>query len=388
MCESTQARNEGTNSTVGGDVKSRLLARAEVSTRAPDLVFGLRRSLIDDELTIWQLREIREVKALALWQNIEARLDSSLKDWRNRVVSLGQVAAVEARAAGREWSDDETFKGLLMAVLSNNTDWSKIERVQSDLPKLFSEFSLKAYAELRAREIGDRILPWFLDRKAGSMTLEKDLVNLIGSARLLTEHSRVHGTAESYFTSLVRDLEGDAKQAALCLGSRGKYKLPAFGVTLAAEALKNLGFDVAKPDRHLTRAVASFGLVAFRNWPDRSGRTPPKDSSATSCLAVMGAVQDIATVADMPVVFVDNAIWLLCAKGGLYLKNPELANLAREGGASRERAEAVSALIRTWVDKHDGGEQRETIDSLVKGLDRERLSARKLFPEELKGRSW
>lgn len=326
--------------------------------------------------------------ALTLWRNIEAHLDSSLKDWRSRVVSLGQVSAVEARASGHVWSDNETFKGLLMAVLSNNTDRSKIERVQADLPKLFSEFSLRSYAELQAREVGDRILPWFLDRKAGSMTLEKDLVNLIGSARLLTEHSRVHGTAESYFTSLVRDLDGDTKQAALCLGSRGKHKLPAFGVALAAEALKNLGFDVAKPDRHLTRAVASFGLVPFRNWPDRSGRTPPKDSSATAHLAVMGAVQDIAKVAGMPVVVVDNAIWLLCAKSGLYLKNPELAKLARESGAPQERAEAVGALIRSWADVHDGGEQRETIDSLVDGLDRERLSARKLFPEELKGRSW
>ena len=328
------------------------------------------------------------MKSLALWQNIESRLDSSLNDWRSRVDGLDQVAAVEARAAGRAWSDEETFRGLLLAVLSNNTDWSKIERIQTDLAELFSGFDLATYAELPASEIGDRFLPWFLDRKAGSVTLRRDLVSLIDTARLLAEHSRVHGTAESYFTSLVERLNGDPKQAAFRLGSRSEYKLPAFGVALAAEALKNLGFDVAKPDRHVTRAVASFGLVPYRSWPGRNGRTRPSMSSKNSCLAVMGAVQDIATAASMPVVMVDNAIWLLCAKSGLYLTNPELAELARESRAPQERAEAVGALIRSWADMQDGGEQRETIACLVEGLDSERLSARKLFPEELKGRSW
>ena len=324
----------------------------------------------------------------ALWRNIELRLDSSLPGWRSRVDAFDQVAAVAARAAGREWSDDETFKGLLLAVLSNNTDWSKIELIQADLAELFSGFSLKSYAELPTCEIGDRILPWFLGQKAGSVTLERDLVNLIGTARLLSEHSSVHGTAESYFTTLVRRLDGDPKQAALHLGTPGEYKLPAFGAALAAEALKNLGFDVAKPDRHVKRAVASFGLVPFEDWLGRNGRAAPSCSSRTSYLAVMGAVQDIATAAGKPVVMVDNAIWLLCAKSGLYLTNPELTELARENKTPKGRAEALDALIRSWTDNQDDGEQRETVDCLVDGLDRERLSARKLFPEEFKGRSW
>ena len=326
--------------------------------------------------------------SLTLWHNIELRLDSSLKGWRSLIDELDQVAAVEARSAGREWNDMETFRCLLLAVLSSNTDWSKVSRIQDDLGQLFSEFDLSSYAELPACEIRDRFLPWFVNRKAGSVTLERSLVKLIDTARLLTEHSRVHGTAESYFTSLIQRVEGDPKQAALRLGSASEYKLPAFGVPLAAEALKNLGFDVAKPDRHIVRAVASFGLVPFRNWPDRTGRLAPAVSSRTSYLAVMEAVQDLATAASVPVVMVDNAIWLLCARSGLYLTNLELAELAGESGMPVGRAEAVGALIRSWADKQDGGEQRATIDAIVEGLDRERLSARKLFPEDAKGRSW
>lgn len=99
----------------------------------------------------------------------------------------------------------------MLAVLSSNTDWSKIEEIQADLAELFSGFDLKSYAELPASEIGTRFLPWFLERRAGSQTLKEGLVNLIDTARLLAEHSRVHGTAESYFTALVEHLDGDPK---------------------------------------------------------------------------------------------------------------------------------------------------------------------------------
>ena len=92
---------------------------------------------------------------------------------------------------------------------------------------------------------------------------------------------------------------------------------------LAAEALKNLGFDVAKPDRHVKRAVASFGLVPARNWSG-SDRTVPK----TPNLAVMEAVERIAIAIRKHVVFVDNAIWMLGARSELWLTNGELAKVA------------------------------------------------------------
>ena len=62
--------------------------------------------------------------------------------------------------------------------------------------------------------------------------------------------------------------------------------------------------------------------------------------------------------------------------------------LDRESEAVTGRAEVVRALIRSWARMPDGGEQRETIDTLVKSLDGKRFSGRKLFPDELKGRSW
>jgi len=54
----------------------------------------------------------------------------------------------------------------------------------------------------------------------------------------------------------------------------------------------------------------------------------------------------------------------------------------------RERREKAIALVQSWIDEGDEEEQKETWDYLVRVLDEDRTSDRKLFPPELKGVSW
>ncbi len=316
----------------------------------------------------------------ALWSTIESRLDSCRPKWEEELRDV--VKAIKDREAGRAWRDDEVFEALLKAVLSSNTDWSKIERILPELPELFCGFSLEAYAALSPDEIGRRFVPWFTERKAGSRKLKERLTNLIDAAKKLSQHSSVHGTAESYFTSLMRRFDDDPKQVALKLGRPGsEYKLPSLGVPLAAQVLKNLGFDVAKPDRHVRRAVGSFGLVRFERWPPDH----PRDSEL---LKAMAAVENLAVSVQRRVGFVDSAIWLLCSRSGLNLTNQELCHIARQAETARDRADELTTLIQSWMDGDDADEQRETIEYLIHSLDEDRLSDRKLFPRKLKGKSW
>ena len=269
-----------------------------------------------------------------LWSNIEACLDSRHVHWRERVATFGQVRAVQDRSQGRVWSDDQVLKAVLLAVLSSNTVWSKVERVLPDLSELFDNFSLEAYAGHSDTAIDNRFVPWFMGRKAGSMSLRGGLVNLAHAARILLRHSKRHGSADDYFTSLVHhQCADDPKQAAMRLGSQGEHKLPSLGVALAAEALKNLGFDVAKPDRHMMRAVGSFGLVRFNRWKPADGRwKSPKSQSGNKLLEVMTVAEQVADAAERHVANVDNAIWLLCARDEVHLTNAQLAGIANKAG--------------------------------------------------------
>ena len=114
----------------------------------------------------------------------------------------------------------------------------------------------------------------------------------------------------------------------------GGDKLKGLGPALAAEAMKNIGFDVAKPDRHVNRAVASFEWMTFRKWEPNKPREEfgAPIPTPTECLCAMTLVESIATQADQRVAFVDNAIWLLGADGGLHVTNREFARMACERG--------------------------------------------------------
>ena len=185
---------------------------------------------------------------------------------------MGQVAAVEDRARGRTWSDDEVFEGLTMAVLSSGTDWSKVEQVQAELSDLFSGFSLESYAELSDSEIRGRFLPWFKARKAGSLTLARDLVNLIHAARKLLEYGRVHGAAEGYAGTAEREwavslrLPGRARRAGGAggcgVGDAGDPERPRPGVEEHARRSVRLRDLVRCPETRRAARRARGGVLS------------------------------------------------------------------------------------------------------------------------------
>jgi hypothetical protein len=55
---------------------------------------------------------------------------------------------------------------------------------------------------------------------------------------------------------------------------------------------------------------------------------------------------------------------------------------------SKDRRTAFSAILRSWMEDQDPEEQKETFEYLLRVLDEDRPSERKLFPPELKGISW
>lgn len=59
-----------------------------------------------------------------------------------------------------------------------------------------------------------------------------------------------------------------------------------------------------------------------------------------------------------------------------------------EIGTSDDRVNELVQLVQSWVDEGDADEQRETLEYLIHALDEDRPSNRKLFPKELKGKSW
>jgi hypothetical protein len=83
------------------------------------------------------------------------------------------------------------------------------------------------------------------------------------------------------------------------LSSPGEYKLREVGFTLAMEYLKNVGIRAAKPDVHILRLLG----------PERLGYL--QDGNEEKAVR---AIADLAAEAQVNEVYMDNLLWLFCAK--------------------------------------------------------------------------
>jgi hypothetical protein len=263
-----------------------------------------------------------------LWERISNRLSTGIPDWEHRIESMNQIAAVEARARGHRWSDDEVFKGLILSILSNSANWAIVEKILPDLDTAFCQFRLKDYAVREENDI-ERLYAWFTERHAASTFLREGLTRLRDAANVLIAKAEQANSLDHYFEELVKG-EADLPSAALALGGiSSRSKLPGLGIPLAAEFLKNIGYDVSKPDRHINRAAGSFRWVEFRKWPNREGTKAPT-AREVEMIAVMGEMATFSSANSLSVCYADNAVWLLCAKSGLYLDNEALSSLGDE----------------------------------------------------------
>lgn len=95
------------------------------------------------------------------------------------------------------------------------------------------------------------------------------------------------------------------------------------GIPLAAEAMKNIGYNVAKPDRHVCRTTGCFGLVSYRHWADQSTTKAPM-TSPKELIETMRAMEVWARLIGSPPSYVDQMVWLVCARMGPHLTNAKL----------------------------------------------------------------
>lgn len=62
--------------------------------------------------------------------------------------------------------------------------------------------------------------------------------------------------------------------------------------------------------------------------------------------------------------------------------------MLQEQISNKEKQTNLVDVLDSWLDEDDVHEQESTGEFLIKALDEDRLSERKLFPPEMKGVSW
>jgi len=265
-----------------------------------------------------------------------AALTGQLAEWRGAwrtLIDVGRALTLEEFFALPEKTDREVFEAFAIAILSGNTRWDRIARVRGELNGPFQGYDPVRFAALSEDEIDGLIVPWFRERRAGAAGLRSALARLRLTAERLSPHGAQSSGGQDYLREAAAASDGTPEDLAVILGSSKRWKLPGFGIALSAEALRLLGVDLCKPDRHVLRAMACWSLVAFRRWDRRGAFTAPQ-ADVRELRETMVAVRAIADANGVGVSYANSVIWLAGAVSGARLANEALEAIRQQCGRS------------------------------------------------------
>ncbi len=211
-------------------------------------------------------------------------------DYEQEIKDFGQVAASEDRERGHVFDLREHVWALLASQLSNQRPWKPIAQKEEQIRKVFFDYDPGALQRADPESLEAEIC----SISCGNRRIRKQMRALRENIATLRRIEKDFGGLDNFVTS------DDPHQIALQLSEPGPYKLKEVGYPLALEYLKNVGLRAGKPDVHVLRILGPGRLAYFNH--------APSEREASELLARLAAVAGVNTI------YLDNLLWLLCAK--------------------------------------------------------------------------
>lgn len=213
---------------------------------------------------------------------------------------------IERREQGEIFTLADHIRGMVYAMLSSGIPWKKVEggieektgRIPA-LDEILCNYEPDMLLSADPSDLRNEIKAhgWASQSTLKQMTglIQTNIQKLIG----FQEES---GSIDAYYQ---RFIEKDSTYQSLItnlasLGSKDKFA--EMGEALTAEYLRNVGYDMSKPDRHICRILGSNYLCC-------------SDSQTVPVFEAMDIVKQIALLCGRRTAEVDYILWSYCATG-------------------------------------------------------------------------
>lgn len=237
----------------------------------------------------------------------EGSSDTSQKAklWENTYI----CHQIEKREKGEEpFTINDHILGMVYSMLSSNASW---ERIGKSIDPLTGRIKLidDIFGDYDSDELLHRIPEDLRDRikevKCASQSTRKQMEGLHSNIQKLKSLEEENSSLDAYYQSLISEDTDASKYKTLILTlSRPKSanKMIQMGEALTAEYLRNIRYDMSKPDRHICRILGSeiFGC---------------SEKETVSAFEACAIVHEIAEKLNWHSAKVDYVLWAYSAKG-------------------------------------------------------------------------
>ena len=224
---------------------------------------------------------------------------------------------LDKRAGGSVFDLSDHIRAMVYSMLSSGITWERVESMTelatgriTQLDGLFHHYDPDYILNCDPSDMRDSIKRLHL----ASQYTNNQMAALIDvNIPKLKAIEQEYGDIDTYYKKYIIDGCDMTCLIRQLSSPDSKDKLAQMGEALIAEYLKNVGYDIAKPDRHIRRILGSEYLAC-------------SEKEVVPVYEALDIVADIAEELGKPTAEVDYILWSYCATGYgeiCIVKNPK-----------------------------------------------------------------
>lgn len=171
---------------------------------------------------------------------------------------------IDRRENGDVFSLSDHIRAMVYSMLSSESSWERMENsidVATGriivLDELFHQYDAEYLLQCKPNHLADEIKKLGY---AGRFTEKQMEALLETNIKKLKEFEKRYGKVDVYYQQLI-EKDTTLKHLVKTLSdAQSKDKMEQMAEALVSEYLRNVGYDLAKPDRHLSKILGSTGL--------------------------------------------------------------------------------------------------------------------------------
>lgn len=238
-------------------------------------------------------------------------MDEFLKgDCRLPAVKLWENTHIKHQIERRRVEDTFTItdhiRAMVYSMLSAGISWKRMDgKVDIStgrilpIDEVFRQYDPQLLLQCTPEQLRDEIKNLHC---ASQYTFKQMTALLKINIPKLLLFEREHGSIDLYYQRFINGNTGIIALVKALSMPKSKDKMAQMGEALVAEYLRNVGYDIAKPDRHIRRILGSEYLGCSKH-------------KYVPVYEAFSIVDEIAKESGLPAAQVDYILWSYCAKG-------------------------------------------------------------------------
>lgn len=213
---------------------------------------------------------------------------------------------IEKRKSGHKFTLSEHVQAMVYSQLSGMKNWSQIELHIKELDKIFCDYDIDKLTKKSPADLSNEIK----GLKCGNMSIDSQMKALLDNIKLLKKIQEKNGSIDAFYNEQIDAAPSNEypfkKLIKMLSDGDSNYKLKEMGIALVAEYLRNVGYDISKPDRHVVRLLGPNGLDIHQNKNEAS------DKARWEAFEI---IHNYAKKTGQSEAYVDYLFWAYCADG-------------------------------------------------------------------------